>query len=217
DDVIAGVAAVGAQFGATLEGAIGAGHAFDAVVFLVYLAGFANAAGIDDAADAGDIADPEFADGAADLNNLADNFMAGDDRVAGIAPVVVDEMQIRMADAAKKNIDLDVVGADFAALEIERGELAMCFAGGVTDAGDHICLLTAGVVIGWECGRQFTALRKSRIGCGIGIDRRVLSLATTVTTSTLAWQPCSVNSPCIIAKELLPMRMTAVPISTMPG
>jgi hypothetical protein len=52
----------------------------------------------------------------------ADRFMAGNQRIARIAPIVVEHRQIGMADAAMANRDLDLFVAEVAGRVLERRE-----------------------------------------------------------------------------------------------
>src|SRR6185437_8059756 len=69
----------------------------------------ADAAGVCLPADADALAYRGAVDVGADRGDGADDLVAGDERVAADAPVVVDEMDVGVADAAMLDADLDVV------------------------------------------------------------------------------------------------------------
>src|SRR5690606_15683499 len=62
-------------------------------------------------ADADTLTDLEAAHAVADPDDAADDLMAGDERVAGVAPLVVDHRLVGMADAAVFHRDLYLFGA----------------------------------------------------------------------------------------------------------
>ena len=83
-------------------------------------AAFALAAGIDQAADGGQIAFLEFADLRPNLANAADDFMTGNSRIGGwhkAGPLVAHGVQVGMAHAAVQNLDLNIRRAGLAPLE----------------------------------------------------------------------------------------------------
>jgi len=59
-------------------------------------------------ADAHDIADREVGDVLANRADGADDLMAGDHRVGGEAPVVVDHADVAVANAAVQDVDVDL-------------------------------------------------------------------------------------------------------------
>ena len=67
--------------------------------------------GRDHAADADEVADLELVDAAADLRHPPDDLVARDARVDGrhhVVPLVAGRVQVRVADAAEEDLDLDV-------------------------------------------------------------------------------------------------------------
>ncbi len=88
DDDLVRVAAGGGPAGLILDAAIGVGEPAFAVLLKVLAAGLALAAGGDQAADPGVIADGEAVDLGADLADTANDLVAGDERVDGPAPLV---------------------------------------------------------------------------------------------------------------------------------
>ena len=64
----------------------------------------------------------EARDRPAHLADAADDLVARDDRVGRALPLVADLVEIRMADAAVEDVEDDVVGERFAALDRERRE-----------------------------------------------------------------------------------------------
>src|SRR6266496_6246794 len=80
----------------------------------------AGAVGIDQAADAGEIARPELRDRGADLRDTSDDLVAGDAWVDGghhAAPLVPRRVEIGVADPAEQDLDLDVVRGRVAPLD----------------------------------------------------------------------------------------------------
>ena len=61
-------------------------------------------------------------DGGADLGHAADDFVAGNDRELGTAEVVLELMQIGMADPTEQNVELDVLRPKIAPLDRGRCE-----------------------------------------------------------------------------------------------
>ena len=72
---------------------VGENRAVFAVVFQPCFAAFADAAGIDHAADSDLIAHLEFMDIFADLHDATDDFMSRNDRVRGVGPLIARGMQ----------------------------------------------------------------------------------------------------------------------------
>jgi len=68
--------------------------------------------GIDHTADSGEIARLEFRNGRSDRRDATDDFVArntGVDRGHHPAPLIADLVKIRVADAAEKNFELDIM------------------------------------------------------------------------------------------------------------
>src|SRR5205085_3222183 len=82
----------------------------------------AGPAGIDHATDRSQLAFAEFFHVAPDFDDASDDFVAGHARIPGPAPLAARRMQIGMANAAKKDVDLDVARAGIAAIEREGRE-----------------------------------------------------------------------------------------------
>ena len=70
---------------------------------------FTGAAAIDHAADADEIALFEADDIAADLCSAAENFVTANNRIDCAAPFIARHVQVGMADAAKQDVDLNIV------------------------------------------------------------------------------------------------------------
>lgn len=62
-----------------------------------------------------------------DRRHMADDLVARHERIARAAPVVVDIVRVRVADAAISNGDGDVVRAQFAPFDTERSEIGVSF------------------------------------------------------------------------------------------
>ncbi len=117
-------------------GSIGHDHGWGEL-FEAFLAMGAGEVGIDEAADAGDVSGFEAGDGGADLGDTADDFMAGDGWVFGEAPFVAGEVEVRVADAAVEDFDLDVAVCGLAAGDGGWSERGGGAGGGVGFGGIH--------------------------------------------------------------------------------
>jgi hypothetical protein len=107
-----GEAAVDADGGGKASVAADAGGlGFGTEVFVAGTAPLSDAAGVCLPADADTLADCGPVDVGADGGDGADDLVAGNEWIAADAPVVVDEMYVRVADAAVSDTDLHVVGA----------------------------------------------------------------------------------------------------------
>jgi hypothetical protein len=80
------------------------------LLFAIFATG-ANAAGIDHAANPGQIPDLDLGYISTDSLDGPDDLMTGNHRVITVAPVIVSLMDIRMADSAKVNGNMDIVRA----------------------------------------------------------------------------------------------------------
>ncbi len=96
------------------ESVIGLGAAFETVLFEILLTVLAGAAGVDQAAGAGNVAD---------LDHLADDLVAGDHGEDAREPVVLYLVEIGVAYSAELDIKLYVVWANVAALEIPGSQI----------------------------------------------------------------------------------------------
>ena len=100
------------------------GLRFGAEVLFAGAAPLADAAGVCLPADADALAYGQGAvDVGADGGDGSDDLVAGDERVAADAPVVVDEVDVRVADAAVSDADLDVIGAELSGRVAEGKQL----------------------------------------------------------------------------------------------
>ena len=119
-----------------------------AVLLEVLATARARAAGVDHAADRGEVADLEALHLVADGRHAADDLVPGHDRVHGgeAGPLVAGHVQIRVAHAAVEDLDPHVALADVAASELERGERRRRGVGRVADGlhegGGHRVLLS---------------------------------------------------------------------------
>ncbi|MCY1408475.1 hypothetical protein D9M71_237960 [compost metagenome] len=98
-------------------------------------------AAIDHAADGYAIADLVAGHAGADRGDMADDFVARHAGEHGVVPVVVHEVQVRMADAAVGDGDGDVVVTQGAALDAQRRKFAVGLVGAESDAGGHGAIL----------------------------------------------------------------------------
>lgn len=92
-----------------------------AVVLQARPAAFTFAAGVNQAADPGQVARLKFVHFGADFCDPADNFVSGHDGVDGVSPFVACRMKIGMADAAIQDFYLDVLRARLTAFERKWG------------------------------------------------------------------------------------------------
>src|SRR5207245_7361795 len=85
----------------------------------------AGAVRIDHAADRGEIPGLVLGDCRPDLDNTADNLVAGNNRIIRgheLAPLVADRMEIGVADAAEENFDLHVTISWIATVDFSGGQ-----------------------------------------------------------------------------------------------
>jgi hypothetical protein len=86
------------------------------------LAGGADAAAVDHAADADPVADLELRHIVADRRDHARDLVSGHQRIDGVAQVVLHDVQVGVADAREPDVDGHVVGAGIAAGEGVGGQ-----------------------------------------------------------------------------------------------
>src|SRR6266403_2231884 len=80
---------------------------------------------IDHAADGGEIPGLVLGDCRPDLDNAADNLVAGDNRIIRgheLAPLVADRMEIGVADAAEQDFDLHIAVSWIATVDFSGGQ-----------------------------------------------------------------------------------------------
>ena len=99
---------------------IGADDALLAILLEALVAGGATAAASDEAADPDRFARLEAGDFGADRRDMPHDLVAGYARIKRSAPFRPYRVQVRMADAAKSDVDLDVLRAGFAAMDVHR-------------------------------------------------------------------------------------------------
>jgi hypothetical protein len=99
------------------------GVADEAVLLQIVLTVFAGAARVDHTAGAGQIADLELFHVATDLDDPADDLMAGDHGENAGEPIVLDLVEIRMTYSAELDIELYVVGTNVTALKFPGSEI----------------------------------------------------------------------------------------------
>ena len=117
------IAAIGRRLLVLLVAVIGERHADLAILLLARAAGLAAAAGIDEAADADDMAGLPFLHMIADLDDAADDLVAGDHGKDRVVPLVLHLVNVRVADAAIENVDQHVVRTGLAPLDRPGHEL----------------------------------------------------------------------------------------------
>ena len=117
DDDRVGIASKSRAADHFVDAVVGWVEAPFAILLQALTAGTASAAGIDHAADSGEVARLEKGRFGAGLGHPADNFMSRKARVDRIMPFVAGLMQVGMANAAIENFDLDVLRSGVAAVE----------------------------------------------------------------------------------------------------
>ena len=128
-----GVSAIGDLAGVLVREVVGEGEVL-AELLEAGLAFGTGAVGVDQAAYGGEVTGLEFGNGGADLGYAADDFVSRDARVDGghdFAPLIAGLVEVGVADATEKNLDLDIVAGGIAALNGGRDE-------GRSGAGDGI-------------------------------------------------------------------------------
>jgi len=138
DHDLGGIAAVGGRLSVLFVAVVGWAEKGVAVLFESFLAALADAAGVDEAAHAGKVADLEVFYMAAYAADTADDLMAGDHGEDGAAPFAADLVDIGVADAAVQDLDDYVVFAGFAAFEGPGAEGCGRALRSVSFSWDHI-------------------------------------------------------------------------------
>jgi hypothetical protein len=103
-----------------IRAVVGKGQTLFAVLLFPGLAVLAVAARVDHTTNGGDIAFLEFLYRAANFGDAANDFVSGDTRVNGghdTLPLVTNLVQVGVADAAKKDLDLHVLRTRFATMD----------------------------------------------------------------------------------------------------
>ena len=96
------ITAIGVAVGVRVRAIVGQSHSVLAELLEALFATETAAAGINHAADRGEIAFPESVNLVSDVRDPADNFVSGHAWIFGSAtPLVARDMQVRMANAAK--------------------------------------------------------------------------------------------------------------------
>ena len=108
-----------------------------AVLLETLAAGIALAAGVDEAADADQVTRVELRDLVSDANGAADDLVARQAGVDGVAPIVPDLVPIGMADAAEENLNRNVLCPGVPPREPHRSEEAARACGGVANGWNH--------------------------------------------------------------------------------
>ena len=123
---------------------VGALHSFRAIIFQVDFAVIAMTAAVDDATDPDQIAGFVFGHVFSHLHHPADDLVPNDLRIGYRHPFVARVVEIGMANAAEQDIDLDIVIADLASLEVPVFEWRFRVEGGVGMGVDHIYIRRLG-------------------------------------------------------------------------
>ena len=119
DDDMSGVATLCGRRAVEFGAVVGVRDVLLTELLLARLARLALSAGIDEAADAGEVARLEPADFFSGGDNRADDLVARHTRVGSGSPFAPRGVDIGMADAAVGNLDHDVIRPGIAALELK--------------------------------------------------------------------------------------------------
>jgi hypothetical protein len=122
DDDGARVAAVGHAAQMRVRRVVSAGESGLTVLLQADAAAGTGAVRVNHAADGGEVSGMEALDLTAHGGDAADDFVSGDHRVGGVGPLVARGVQIRVADAAVEDVELDVLGQRLSAGEGKRRE-----------------------------------------------------------------------------------------------
>jgi hypothetical protein len=122
DHDILRVAAVGDAAVYRVFAVVGADEADFAILLVARPAACAGTAGIDQTADAGKLADVKVLYLVAHRAHAPHDLVAGHAGIDSVFPFVTRGMEIGMADAAKEDVDLDIVRARFAPIKREGRE-----------------------------------------------------------------------------------------------
>ena len=122
DNDVVGIAAIGLTLAAAFLGAVGTGETFFAILLKSFVTTCALLAGVDHAADTGQIAGFEAFDVGTNRDHAANDFVARHQRKYRAAPFIFCLMQIRVAHAAIFDFDHHVIRARLATLEAEWAE-----------------------------------------------------------------------------------------------
>lgn len=89
--------------------AVGGEHQRGAVVLVPFAAAVAGAARVEKVAHAHRLARLEVLHAGADVGHDADDLMPGNDGVQGVAPLVLDDVEVRVADPTEEHLDRHIV------------------------------------------------------------------------------------------------------------
>src|SRR6476469_3073987 len=117
------ITAIGVTASVRIRAVVSQSHSVFAKLLQILFATQTAAAGIDHAADRGELAFPEFLNLLSHLNDATDNLMPGHARIFGSAtPLVARDMQVGMANATKQYFNLDVAGQRLTSFERKRSK-----------------------------------------------------------------------------------------------
>jgi len=122
DDDLGRVAAERQRLSIHLGAVVGEGRALFAELLEPVLTRSAGAAGVDQTSHAGEVTGLERFDAAPCLGDAADDLVPGNHREAGARPLVAGLVDVRVADSAEEDLEDEVAGSGFAALDGHRGE-----------------------------------------------------------------------------------------------
>ena len=119
-DHMIGIAAVGHATEVFVRGVVGEDGATLAELFKSVAAVFATAAGIHHAADCGEITFLKMFDLGTGFDDAPDNLVAEHAGIGRATPLIAADVQIRVANTAKKNLDMYIFRAGLAARDAGR-------------------------------------------------------------------------------------------------
>jgi len=184
-DQLIGVAAEGVAT-RLIGRVVGKGGPLDAVLFAISQTVLAGPAGVDHAAHAADVTDPELGHRASHGLHATDDLVARDARISSPVPrrpFIARLMDVGMADAAIQHVEQDVVGSDGAAFNLQRHQGA-CGVRGAIGAGSE----RAGVR-----GRFWSSQRGRVCPCEQRCDRKARSRHQDLTPSGQVGTPRMVD------------------------
>lgn len=113
DDDFLGITSVGDFPVVAVDPVVGEDGSFLAILFEPGTAGGAFATRIHQAPDADQIAGPEVSNFRPNGCDFPDDFMSGNDGILGHPPVIIDKVNIGVADTAITDLDSDIIRAGF--------------------------------------------------------------------------------------------------------
>jgi hypothetical protein len=144
---MAGVATVGDTSVALIVSIIGAGRTIAAKLLEALLALIALAAGIDEAANTGEVADFKLSYIGTHFCNTSYDLVTGYHGIDGITPLIANLVEIRMTDTTIKYFKFHVIGTGVASFKAKRAEVICGTMCGISFCCSHDQLFFVKVLI----------------------------------------------------------------------